>query len=69
MGSNLLFISWSHIKFDEKKETKMQEKIDIMNGNLTIVPVIKDFESKSPEVINEFRPVHDIPPTEKYLSN
>ena len=70
MGGHLLFISWNHIVFDKERETDMQEKIDILNGDITHIPYIKQYSNgNESEFKNEFRPIHDIPSTEKYLSN
>ena len=64
---NFIFISWKHITFSEDDEKIMQDKIDLLNGDVNVVPVSSQLLKLNPK--NEFRPIHEVPNTEKFLLN
>jgi hypothetical protein len=66
MNANLLFISWSHVKFDPEREKMMDEKIrEIDFPKLLQEPSPpNNIPDKKP---GDFRPIYDTPSTEKFL--
>ena len=83
LTSNMIFITWAHIKFNPEKERKMQERISDLEHGTSKIPVLNTIHNGNSENDNEndhdsndelnnmkneiFRPIYDTPSTEKFL--